>query len=157
MHGKLIAGYVWDLRKYSLEKRENHTLDNDNHIYKGGSTHDSTDDFKFNFGIDMQLGYHATNKWMPYVLTGWQIADCKHTETNHQTGKIHGHQKYLNGFQAGAGINYTLTKHLSSGINYTYSKFESDHIGGSNHSETLVYKKVQPTVQQVTWDIYYNF
>ncbi len=152
---KFFAGYGWSIHHALVGARFNYTLDNISYTHKGKTTHDTKDNIQSNLGIDMLLGY-GWSKWMPYILAGWQLANYSHTSTNLITGSVHSQYNYLNGFQVGLGLNYQIAKHVFTGLNYSYARFQT-HTSGSQGSSSITIKVTRPIIQQVTWEISYNF
>jgi len=77
-----------------------------------------------------QLGFAPTNRFLIYGKGGWATTDLHLDASNGIAGTDLSTFKWLQGWTAGAGLEYMLWTHLSIGIEYNYYQFSVGNITG---------------------------
>jgi len=77
-----------------------------------------------------QLGVAVTNRFLVYGKGGWAATDLHLDASNGIAGTDLSTFKWVQGWTAGAGLEYMLWTHLSIGVEYNYYQFNVANITG---------------------------
>ena len=77
-----------------------------------------------------QLGVAFTNRFLVYGKSGWATSDLHFDANNSIAGTDLSAFKWVQGWTAGAGLEYLLWTHLSVGVEYDYYQFNVSNFAG---------------------------
>jgi opacity protein-like surface antigen len=131
-----------------------HKQQDDVTFFNASQTFSRTLEFGQTFGMNGEFGYAVNNKFMPYLIAGWEWQRVKHTiahdsffvsESVEESG-------YINGPDVGLGMRYHVSDSLSVGMDYriafygskTFTNTVTGGLGTVTHVFTV---KANPVMQ----------
>lgn len=89
-----------------------------------------TTEIHWRASVAARVGY-AWERWQVFAKGGWAGADVGFTLVDHSTGIASTLDKWVNGWTAGAGIEYMLFDRLSLGVTWDYTDLSASGVGMS--------------------------
>lgn len=111
-------------------------------------------DVEWNSHVRAKVGY-AFDSVLPYVAGGLAIEELKLTDTDPGSGNV---SHVLTGWTVGCGIEYQITKHLSTRLEYLYDDFGTKKYKMSNGFPGVYYlSRLAMTSQTIRVGLSYSF